>query len=222
MRGSITDVLFHSANLLSVSRETSIPGLDLVPSNSGMELAERFLPVRKDYETILRRTFLEELRRSDSETSTENAPARVSYERNFPVIHYDYVLLDCPPYIGAVTLNALIAADLLIVPTQSEFYSAHALRTMMTTIRQVRAQHNPELVYRILITLQDNRNRIHREIREQIIKTFGEGVFSTIIQVDTRLRESSIDGKPIMYANPRTRSALQYHALAEEIIAYVH
>ena len=222
VRGSITDVLFHSATLLSVSRETSIPGLDLVPSNTGMELAERFLPVRKDYETILRRTILDELRRPDTEIPNEIAPARISYERNFPVIQYDYVLLDCPPYIGAVTLNALIAADLLIIPTQSEFYSAHALRTMMTTIRQVRAQHNPELVYRILITMQDNRNRIHREIREQIYKTFGEGVFSTIIQIDTRLRESSIDGKPIMYANPRTRSALQYHALAEEIIAYVH
>jgi len=61
LRGAITDVLFHSATLLSVSRETSIPGLDLVPSNSGMELAERFLPVRKDYETILSRTFMDEL-----------------------------------------------------------------------------------------------------------------------------------------------------------------
>ncbi len=71
VRGSITDVLFHSATLLSVSRETSIPGLDLVPSNTGMELAERFLPVRKDYETILRRTIVEELRRPDSEIPNE-------------------------------------------------------------------------------------------------------------------------------------------------------
>lgn len=219
VRGSITDVLFHAASLLSVSRETTIPGLDLVPANSGMELAERFLPIRKDYETILRRTINSELRPVPVDPAH---PAEgVSFERNFPAIEYEYVILDCPPFMGAVTLNALIAADLLIIPTQSEFFSAHALRTMMSTIHQVRTQQNPDLVYRILVTMLDKRNRIHRQIRDQIYKTFGEGVFQTVIEVDTKLRESVIEGKPIMYVKALSRSALQYESLAQEIISYV-
>ena len=225
LRGAITDVLFHSSTLLSVSRETSIPGLDLVPSNSGMELAERFLPVRKDYESILTRTLSAELRpRPDTgDQPTEGNRTTPSYERNFPVIEYDYVILDCPPFMGAVTLNALVAANLLIIPTQPEYFSAHALRTMMTLIRQVRSQQNSKLVYRILITLFDKRNRIHRQVQEQINNSFGEGVFDTVIGVDTKLRESAIEGVPIShlkFPGGTSRSALQYDALAQEIIQY--
>ena len=223
LRGAITDVLFHSSTLLSVSRETTIPGLDLVPSNSGMELAERFLPVRKDYETILSRTLNDELR---PQVKSADRPANTnqtnpSYERNFPVIEYDYVILDCPPFMGAVTLNALVAANLLVIPTQPEYFSAHALRTMMTLIRQVRSQNNPKLVYRILITLFDKRNRIHRQVQEQITHAFGEGVFDTVIGIDTKLRESAIEGVPISHFKVHggtSRSALQYEALAQEII----
>lgn len=225
LRGAITDVLFHSSTLLSVSRETSIPGLDLVPSNSGMELAERFLPVRKDYETILRRTLNDELRPQVKSTDqhANGSQTTPSYERNFPVIEYDYVILDCPPFMGAVTLNALVAANLLIIPTQPEFFSAHALRTMMTLIRQVRSQQNPKLVYRILITLFDKRNRIHRQVQEQINHSFGEGVFDTVIGIDTKLRESAVEGVPISHYKAQggtSRSALQYDALAQEIIQY--
>jgi chromosome partitioning protein len=222
VRGSITDVLFHSAALLSVSRETAIPGLDLVPANSGMEMAERFLPVRKDYETILRRTLDKEIRplsqMPEGKASRETNP---SFERNFPVIQYDFVIMDCPPHVGAVTLNALVAADLLIIPTQPEYFSAHALRTMINMIRQVRSEHNPDLKYRVLITMFDRRNRIHRQVGEQIMKTFGEGVFQNMIEIDTKLRESAIEGKPISYHKAHSRSALQYDALAQEIIQYV-
>jgi chromosome partitioning protein len=196
IRGSITEVLFDSAKLVSVSRETSIPGLDLVPSNSGMELAERFLPVRKDYEVILRHSL-----------NTGLA--------------YDFVVLDCPPLIGAVTVNALIAADMLIVPTQTEYFSAHALKALMGTIRRVRDEHNPNLIYRILITMYDRRNRIHREVGEQIRTAFGAGVFQTEIGIDTKLRESAVEGVPITHYRKSSRSAEQYTTLAQEIIQYV-
>lgn len=226
VRGAVTEVLFNSASLLSVSRETSIPGLDLVPANAGMDLAERFLPVRKDYESILRRALRSELRPANgSITGAEATAARAAglppSSPRPPTIHYDFVLLDCPPFLGAVTLNALVAADLLIIPTQPEFFSAHALRTMTTAIRQVRNHHNPNLVYRILITLSDRRNRIHREVGEQIRSTFGEGVFQTIIEVDTKLRESAIEGLPITHHKSQSRSALQYDALAQELMLYV-
>lgn len=223
VRGAVTEVLFNSASILSVSRETSIPGLDLVPANEGMDLAERFLPVRKDYETILRRALRAELRPVQDLGSSGSA-AMAYPSRNSPrppAIHYDFVLLDCPPFLGAVTLNALVAADMLIIPTQPEFFSAHALRTMTAAIRQVRSQHNPDLIYRILITLSDRRNRIHREVAEQIRSTFGEGVFRTVIEVDTKLRESAIEGLPITHHKSQSRSALQYDALAQELMAYV-
>ncbi len=212
VRGSITEVMFHSASLLSVSRETNIPGLDLVPSNAGMDLAERFLPVRKDHETILRRAVESELR--PQAASERHGPGLG------PEVHYDFVLFDCPPYIGAVTLNALVAADLLIIPTQPEYFSAHALRTMMTTIRQIRSQQNPNLTYRILITMLDRRNRIHRDVATQIHETFGEGVFQTAIEIDTKLRESAVEGLPITHHKGQSRSAVQYDALAQELIAY--
>ncbi|MBN1146558.1 MAG: ParA family protein [Anaerolineales bacterium] len=257
VRGSIADVLFNSATLLSVSRETTIPGLDLVPSNAGMELAERFLPVRKDYESILRRAIQDALNRKADrfmalgdrtiqDYSTPGAdggnsaapgrqPAVTEHPESQPVrvappllsaspptlVTYDYIILDCPPFMGAVTLNALIAADMLIIPTQPEYFSAHALRTMMATVRQVRNQHNPKLVYRILITMIDRRNRIHREVHQQIRDAFGEGIFKAEIGIDTKLRESAVEGVPISHFKAESRSAQQYDDLAEELIEYV-
>jgi chromosome partitioning protein len=234
VRSAVTEVFFNSVTLLSVSRETSIAGLDIVPSNSGMELAERFLPVRKNYESILQKSFLggsETIHRSDPTTtgtsadlgltSTDNFSSRSLYSTEPALNVYDFIILDCPPFIGAVTLNALTAADMLIIPAQPEFFSAHALRTMMMTIRQVREVHNPKLVYRILITMFDKRNRIHRNVNEQIRSTFGTGVLQTTIQIDTKLRESAVEGLPITHHKSNTRSALQYQALAQELIDYV-
>jgi chromosome partitioning protein len=224
VRGAVTEVLFNSASLLSVSRETSIPGLDLVPANAEMDLAERFLPVRKDYETILRRALRSELRPTVKALSGSSSAPLVNtsgISPHPPSIHYDFVLLDCPPFLGAVTLNALVAADLLIIPTQAEFFSANALRTMTAAIRQVRSQQNPNLIYRILITIFDRRNRIHREVSEQIRNAFGDGVFQTVIEIDTKLRESAIEGLPITHRKSQSRSALQYDALAQELMAYV-
>ena len=244
MRNAITEVMFNSATMISVSRETSIPGLDLIPSNSGMDLAERFLPVRKEYEIILHRAIDTELRSVELGQSSYNRVEQNTEQSNFPyeasgigqtsltgtqapastlapTIHYDYVILDCPPFMGAVTLNALIASDMLIIPTQPEYFSAHALRAMMSSVRQVRSQYNSNLIYRILITMFDGRNRIHREVGDQIRNTFGEGVFATQIGIDTKLRESAIEGLPITHHRSQSRGALQYDDLAQEIMQYV-
>jgi chromosome partitioning protein len=196
--GSIADVFFSAASLSGVTRETAIPGLDLIPSYNDMELAERFLPVRPNYETILREAL-----------------------KNLPDNLYDLIILDCPPALGAVTINALYAAQLLIIPTQPEYFSAHALRNMMPAIRRVRSQGNPGLIYRILITMHDRRNRVHRNLSEQLRTTFGEGVLQTVIDTDTKLRESSIAGLPVTHYNLKTRSTSQYQALAQEILQYV-
>lgn len=199
VRRSIADVLLNSGSLLTASRETTIPGLDLVPSNADMGLAERFLPVRQNYDQILKNVL----------------------RNNAALSAYQFILLDCPPSLGAVTTNALNAADFVIAPTQPEYFSAYGLRSLMATIRQVRGQTNPNLAYYILITMMDRRNRIHRTMYEQLLATFGEGLLKTVIEVDTKLRESTVAGLPIGHYFPRSRSAGQYSALAQELVENV-
>jgi glycosyltransferase involved in cell wall biosynthesis len=116
--------------------------------------------------------------------------------------------------------SSLSAADLLIIPTQAEYFSAYALRNMMGTIRRVRQESNPNLAYRILVTLLDRRNRTHRNIFEQLQATFGQGVFTTVIEVDTKLRESPIAGLPITQYKPGSRGSQQYRVLAQELMEY--
>jgi len=133
---------------------------------------------------------------------------------------YDYVLIDCPPALGSITTNALGAADLLIIPTQPVYFSAYALRNMMSLIRKVRQDGNPNLAYRILVTMLDRRNRSHRNIYEQLRSTFGDGVLTTVIEIDTKLRESPIAGVPITQYKSSTRGSVQYRVLAQELAQY--
>lgn len=191
------NVLIESAPLQSAIHKTDFEGLDLVPCNARIESAEQFLPVRANYLTILRTAL--------------DATSGLSY---------NYILLDCPPALGAITLNALAASDLLLIPTQAEYFSAYALRNMMTVIRRIRKEANPSLAYRILVTLLDRRNRTHRSIYEQLVSTFGDGIFETVIEMDTKLRESPIAGQPITRYMPTSRGSLQYRVLAEELIEY--
>jgi chromosome partitioning protein len=87
----------------------------------------------------------------------------------------------------------------------------------MTVIRRVRAQSNPNLAYKVLITMMDRRNRIHRTLQEQLSATFADGLLKTVIEVDTKLRESTVAGLPITHYFPKSRSAEQYRALAQEL-----
>jgi chromosome partitioning protein len=190
------NVLIESATLQSAIHKTDFEKLDLVPCNARIESAEQFLPVRTNYLLTLRTAI--------------NANSG----------NYEYILLDCPPALGAITLNALAASDLLLIPTQAEYFSAYALRNMMAIVRRIRKDANPNLAYRILVTLLDRRNRTHRSIYEQLVSTFGDGIFETVIEMDTKLRESPIAGQPITRYMPTSRGSLQYRVLAEELIEY--
>lgn len=190
-------ILLDDLRAQDAIQKTNTPDLDLIPSNLRIADAEQFLPVRTNYAYILKQAL----------SSDE--------------IKYDYIILDCPPSMGAITTNALTAADLLIIPTQAEYFSAYALRDMMTLIRRIRKETNPGLAYRILITLLDLRNRAHRTIREQLQQTFGVGLFETVIELDTRLRESPIIGLPITQYRPNSRGSQQYRVMAQELMEYV-
>ncbi|RMF47011.1 MAG: ParA family protein [Anaerolineae bacterium] len=196
MRRTISDVLLNAATALSASRETDLPGLDIIPANQEMVTAERFLPIRQGYQHILRNALKD-------------------------LALYDYILLDCPPALGAVTTNALMAARQLVIPTQAEYFSAYALRNMLQLIQRVRREGNPGLDFHILITMLDRRNRIHRTIEKQIRTKFKARVFQTVIQIDTKLRESTVAGLPVTHFAKSSRGAEQYRALAQELVQYV-
>ena len=196
---SIANVILNFEELLTLYKDTDVPGLNIIPANPDLLIAESHIYQNVQNEIILRDAF-----------------SKVDFSGIF-----DYVILDCPPSAGLITNSALVTSNLLIIPTQPEFFSVNALRSMMTLIREVRSSYNPNLIYRILITMLDKRNRIHRSLTDQIRMTFGNGLLNTIIETDTKIRESSLVGLPITFYNNRTRSALQYSALAQELIEYV-
>ncbi len=178
--------------------ESGIPGLFLVPANHEISYAERFLPTRPGYESILK-----------------------SGISGVALHDFDFILIDCPPFLGAVVINAFTAANLLLIPTQPEFFSIYALKNMMGLIHRVRAQLNPDLSYRLLLTMYDVRNRIHRTMGDQLRSSFSSGVLQTVINTDTKLRESPVAGLPIIYHSPKSRAAMQYRELSQEILQYV-
>ena len=194
MRRSLEDALLGNASLMSVSRETSVFGLDLVPAGRGLLTVDKILYSRANYEYNLKNVL-------------EALPPRV----------YDTVLIDCPPTLATLTLNAWTAAELLMIPMQCEYYAAHALRQVIELVKAVRARTNPQLKYRVLVTMYDRRNNISRVIYEQLQQGVGALLFKTVIEVDTKLRESPVYHQPVTVYAPTTRGAEQYRALAKEL-----
>ncbi len=197
MTATAAELLLDAATFAEARQPTALEGLDLIPGNENLQLAERYLPSRQAYAWALQRGL---------------APAQQSY---------DFILIDSPPSLSALTTTALTAARLALLPTQAEYFSAYALKPMLQTIRRVRERYNPDLAYRILLTMFRRRNRAHRIIRSRLEATFGAGLCQTVIETDTKLREAAIAGLPITHFAPRTRSATQYRALAQELVAYV-
>lgn len=197
VRHSLANMVLDAMPLRQVTLPTYMDNMQIIPANAEMGAAERFLPIRPRYEYTLRDLLAEGSDR------------------------HDYIFLDCPPFLGAVTCTALTACNLLIMPTQPEYFSVAALRSMIAVIRRVRGSSNPTLAYRLVLTLHDRRNRIHRTLTEQLRSSFGAGLFETIIDIDTRLRESPIAGQSILAHAPKSRAAAQYRSLAQEIAQYV-
>ena len=195
---SAGDVLLGNETLTMVSRETQIPRLDLVPSNGDMKTASQMLAVRPHYETILR----EGVRRS-------------------AMSNYDFVIFDCPPSLGTLVDVALIAADLAILPTQPEYFAVQALGTIFKRIEKLRAEYNPALCYRLLVTMYDQRGNLHTDLLERIKAHYSDALLETVIGFDSKLRASQAAGVPVTTFANNTRAATQYRSLAKEIDTYV-
>ena len=132
--------------------------------------------------------------------------------------HYDFILLDCGPSLGLLTLNALVAARGVLIPLQSDYLAMRGVGLLLDTIRAVQAQLNPALcVLGFLAAMHDRRTRHSREVLEEMRRLFGDQVFSTVIGYTVRLKETPLAGEPILAYDPRSDIAGAYRALAEEV-----
>jgi chromosome partitioning protein len=194
LRRTVLDSLMGNQSLVSISRETATFALDIAPANMELTVADKVLFRLPGYQYRLRQAI----------------------DRVDPGM-YDYLLLDCPPTLAPLTLGALTAADLLIIPVQCELYAAHSLRQMIRLALQLRKQANPNLDHRVLITMYDMRNKVSRMMLDQMQNGLRPVLFKTIIQIDTKLREGPAFGKPITSYAPKSRGAQQYRKLAQEL-----
>ena len=133
--------------------------------------------------------------------------------------HYDLVLIDCPPSLGLLTLNALTAADAVLVPLQAEYYALEGLARLLDTIERVRQGLNPPLELEgVLLTMMDARNNLSRQVADEVRSHFGAQVFETEIPRNVRLSEAPSHGRPALLYDVRSKGSLAYLRVAEEIL----
>ena len=194
IRLSSYDVLTRSAKIDEATVETGFEGVSVVPSNmdlAGAEIEMIDLPKR---EALLK--------------------AAISHVRS----KYDYILLDCPPSLGLITLNALTASDTVLVPIQCEYYALEGLSQLMSTVRLIRQKYNPLLELEgVLLTMFDGRLNLTQQVVAEVKKYFPRKVFKTVIPRTVRLSEAPSFGQPIQYFDRSNKGALAYDALAAEI-----
>ena len=194
IRLSSYDVLTKSAKIDEATVETGFEGVSVVPSNidlAGAEIEMIDLPKR---EALLK--------------------AAISHVRS----KYDYILLDCPPSLGLITLNALTASDTVLVPIQCEYYALEGLSQLMSTVRLIRQKYNPLLELEgVLLTMFDGRLNLTQQVVAEVKKYFPRKVFKTVIPRTVRLSEAPSFGQPIQYFDRSNKGALAYDALAAEI-----
>ena len=175
--------------------KTRVSGLDLVPSNIDLSAAEIQLV---------------------NEVGREQSLARALY----PVLdRYDYVLIDCQPSLGLLTVNGLACADGVIIPTECEYFSLRGLALLTDTVEKVHDRLNPKLsISGILVTRYDPRTVNAREVMARVVERFGDLVFDTVITRTVRFPETSVAGEPITTWAPKSGGALAYRSLAREVI----
>lgn len=196
LKKSVYNVLIDDEERASENiLKTEAEGLDLLPSNIDLAGAEVELVYKRKREMILK-TKLAEVKDS-----------------------YDYIMIDCPPSLGLLTINALAAADSVIIPIQSEYYALEGLSQLMNSITLVKQHLNPALdVDGVVLTMYDSRSLISKQIADEIRKFFTRRVFEIVVPRNIRLVEASSYGKPIMLHDPKCAGARAYRSLTQEYL----
>jgi chromosome partitioning protein len=194
-RGRSTYNLLHGGALRDIVVSTGIEGLDLAPAHPDLAAAAVELPDRDDRERVL-----------------GAAIAEIGDE-------YPYVLVDCPPSLGMLTLNALAAANRLIVPVQCEYFALEGLTQLLETVELIRARVNPRLALTgLLLTMHDGRTRLASDVAREVREHFGTKVFESVVPRSVRLAEAPSHGKPISAYDPRSAGAEAYFRVALEVV----
>ena len=195
IRKSAYDLLFEEdIDVTSLAVQTKVPGLYVLPSSMHLAGAEIELVTTKRREYRLR----ESLRRP---------------------MPFDYVIIDCPPSLSLVTLNALVAVDAIVVPLQCEFYALEGLSHLVKTIERVKQHFNPKLdIHGVLLTMYDPRNRLSGAVADDVREFFGEKVYNTVIPRNVKLSEAPSYGLPAIVYDMKCLGAQAYIRLAGEVI----
>ena len=196
-RRSLYHGLLLGAPLAEVVLATAADNLSLIPSEKNLVGANLELSDQDAREHVLK---------------GKVAPLREAYS---------FVLLDCPPALDLLTLNALVAADSVIVPVQCEYFALEGVSELVDTLARIRRSHNPRLAIEgILLTMFDERTNLSHQVRDDLENFFGNRVFKTVIPRNVRLAEAPSHGKPIFLYDPTCRGAISYSQLAEEVISH--
>jgi len=191
----IYDVLINSMPLNSVARETEIAGLTVIPATIQLAGAE-----------------IELVSAISREMKLKKALKGVRDE-------YDFIFIDCPPSLGLLTLNALTAADSLIIPIQCEYYALEGLGQLLNTVQLVQKHLNPQLELEgVVLTMFDARTNLSIQVVDEVKNYFKGKVFATIVPRNVRLSEAPSHGKPVITYDPRSRGAEVYFELAKEVM----
>lgn len=190
------DVLFEPAQLIHAVKETNLPNVYILPSNANLAAAE------VDLAPLERREFrLKEL---------------------LAGIDYDFVLIDCPPALGLLTINALTAAKWVLIPVQAEYYALEGLSQLLATVQRVRGGLNPALeLLGVVVTMYDSRTALSAQVNNEIIKHFDKKVFNATIPRNVRLAEAPSYGKTILEHDKWSKGARAYKQLTKEILQRV-
>jgi chromosome partitioning protein len=195
---SLYDVLSGACDISDAVHPTRINGLRLIPAGDGLAGAQVELPRMAGSETRLREVL---------------APLRT---------RFDFALLDCPPSLGPLTVNALVAADRVIVPVQTEYYALEGLAQLLDTVGLIQRELNPRLtVAGVLLTMHDDRTRLAQDVEREVRQHFPELVFETVIPRNVRVGEAPSYGLPVTVHDPHCAGADAYVALAREVAARV-
>jgi chromosome partitioning protein len=188
------DVIVGNAELSDVAVHTEIDGLDIVPSNIELCGAELELAAQVGREYVL--------------------------QDKMSALNYEYSILDTPPSLGLLTVNAMVACSSLIIPIQTEYYALEGMSHLMRIIDLVRNRLGNPLRLRVLLTMYDRRTKLSKEVADQVREHFKDWMFKTVIPRNVRLAEAPSYGKPICLYDPACKGAQAYEQLAKELIGW--
>ena len=193
---SVYDVLINDEPLKNVIRHSSHPGLDIAPTTIALSGAEVELTNLMARETRLKDAF------GDVKDQ------------------YDFILIDCPPSLGLLTINAFTACNSILIPVQSEYYALEGLSQLLNTIKLVQKHFNPNLkIEGVLLTMYDKRTNLGQQVNAEVKKFFGDQVYQTVIPRNVRLSEAPSHGLAIIDYDQRSTGARVYQELAKEVLA---